>query len=64
MYFHGQGIKKELQTALMWMFVAHDNGNDKAKDFIKELSELIYDEEYEKAKWLALEAYESDYDNF
>jgi len=64
MYFHGQGIGKEPQTALMWMFLAYDNGNEKAKGYIEELSELVSDEEYEKAKWLALEAYESDYGNF
>jgi len=57
-------VLKGPQIALMWMFLAHDNGNEKAKDFIKELSELVSDEEYEKAKCLALEAYESDYDNF
>ena len=62
--FHGQGIEKEPQIALMWMFLAYDNGNENAKDYIEELAELVSDEEYEKAKCLALEAYESDYDNF
>ena len=64
MYFYGQGVEKEPQTALMWMFLAYDNGDDKAKDYIAELSELVSDEEYKKAKRLALEAYESDYENF
>ena len=64
MYFNGNGVEKDPQTALMWIFLAHDNGDNKAKGYIEELSELVSDEEYEEAKWLALEAYESDYDNF
>ena len=64
LYFHGQGVKKEPQKALMWMFLAHDNGNEKATNHIEEISQALSTEEYEKAKWLASEAYKSDYENF
>ena len=48
----------------MWMFLAHDHGDEKARDYVTKLSDLISAEDYEKAKWLALEAYETNYENF
>ena len=64
MYLYGQGVEKDPQQSLMWMLLAHDNGDENAKAFIEELSALVSNEEYEKTKWRALEAYETDYSNF
>ena len=42
MYLYGQGVEKDPQQSLMWMFLAHDNGDENAKTFIKEISEDEY----------------------